>query len=72
MVAVYVFKINVGFALNPLLVHSLPPSSFSLAGGHRLWRSMGARTPAEARASILGTMRRTLGIGVQRPDPPKS
>jgi hypothetical protein len=30
------------------------------------WRSMGARTPAEARASILGTMRRTLGIGVQR------
>ena len=30
------------------------------------WHSMGARTPAEARASILGTMRRTLGIGVQR------
>ena len=30
------------------------------------WRSMGARTPAEARASILGAMRRALGVGVQR------
>ena len=30
------------------------------------WRGMGARTPAEARASILGVMRRTLGVGVQR------
>ena len=33
----------------------------ALAPTSTSWRGMGARTPAEAQASILGVMRRTLG-----------